>query len=182
MRELAVQAGNDTNTASDRLSIAAEYNQLTAEITRISDQTAFNGDPLLDGSFAGSVLQVGANALQTISVGAIANMDAATLAVDALPLTTNAEAGAAITAIDAAIGVVDGVRSTLGAVQSRLESTISNLSNISENLSASRSRIMDADIAAETSNMTKANILQQAGVAVLAQANQTPALALSLLG
>ena len=83
--------------------------------------------------------------------------------------------------IDTAIGTIDSIRSDLGAVQSRIESTIANLSNVSENISAARSRVLDADIAMETSAMTRANILQQAGVAVLAQANQTPALALQLL-
>ncbi len=101
---------------------------------------------------------------------------------DAGDVTTQANANTAIAAIDGAISNVDVARGTLGAVQSRFESTIANLMNVSENLSASRSRILDADIAAETANMTKANILQQAGVAVLAQANQIPALALSLLG
>ena len=91
------------------------------------------------------------------------------------------EVGATIGLIDTAIGIIDGARATYGAVQSRFESTIANVMNVAENLSASRSRILDADIAMETAEMTKANILQQTGVAVLSQANQTPALALSLL-
>ncbi|NNK94302.1 MAG: flagellin FliC [Desulfobacterales bacterium] len=180
MREIAVQAGNDTNSASDRASLQDEFDELVLEITRISDQTSFNNTNILDGTFTG-IFQIGANASETITVALTQDMDAAALAVNALTVDSNVNAGAAITAIDTAIGTVDTVRGNLGATQSRLESTIANLTNISENISAARSRILDADIAAETSAMTKASILQQAGVAVLAQANQTPQLALSLL-
>ena len=182
MREIAVQAGNDTNSADDRTSLKAEFDQLVSEVTRISDQTSFNKTKLLDGTFSGQTLQIGAFASETLAMTAISDLDASGLGVGALTIDTNANAGAAITAIDTAIGTVDTTRSNLGAIQSRLESTIANLSNISENISASRSRILDADIAMETSNLTKANILQQAGVSVLAQANQTPQLALALFG
>jgi flagellin len=104
------------------------------------------------------------------------------LGVNAVTVSTQTGANSAITAIDGAIQSIDTMRGSLGAVQNRFESTIANLSNVSENLAAARSRILDADIAQETSNMTTQNILQQAGVSVLAQANQAPQLALSLLG
>ena len=181
MRELAVQAGNDTNTTADRTSITAEITQLNSELTRISDETTFNGVDLLAGSFSASI-QVGANGDSFINVGLSQDFDAAGLGVSAVDVTTAANASTAVGLIDTAIGTIDTNRGTLGAVQNRFESTIANLSNISENLSAARSRILDADIAAETSAMTKNNILQQAGVSILSQANQTPQLALSLLG
>lgn len=183
MREIAVQSANDTNTADDRASLDAEFQQLISEIDRISDNTQFNNQNVLDGTFetSGAVFHIGANSGQTITV-TIADAGASALGVNAAAVTSQSGANAAIDSIDTAIGSVDTIRGDLGAVQSRLESTIANLSNVSENLSASRSRILDADIAMETSAMTKSNILQQAGVAVLAQANQTPQLALSLLG
>lgn len=180
MRELAVQGGNDTLTADDRTSIKAELDQLASEITRISDTTSFNGKKLLDGTFSGK-LQVGADKGQVISIKIATDMDAAKLSVNALKVASNGDAGSAIVKIDTALKTVATTRSDLGAVQNRLESTISNLSNISENISSARSRILDADIAQETSNMTKNNILQQAGVSILAQANQAPNLAMSLL-
>jgi flagellin len=201
MREIAVQAANDTNTDMDRDSLDAEFQQLSDEITRIAEQTQFNNQNLLDGTFAAptgtgtnttaAVFHIGANADQTISIN-IATADATSIGVIGTGTTANGgiagqdvqdalNANAAIGAIDAALTDVDTIRGDLGAVQSRLESTIANLANVSENISASRSRILDADIAAETSAMTKASILQQAGVAVLAQANQAPQLALSLL-
>jgi flagellin len=180
MREISVQSANDTNTSEDRSSLEAEFDQLVSEINRISDDTAFNNKTLLDGTSTGNVFHVGANADQTISLS-ISNMSATGLSVNAATVATQTDANAAITTIDAAISLVDVERGSLGAVQSRLESTIANLSNVSENIAASRSRIMDADIAMETSAMTKSNILQQAGISVLAQANQQPQLALSLL-
>ncbi len=187
MRELAVQSANDTNTASDRTSLDAEFKQLVNEIDRIATTTAFNNQVLLSGGFSNTsnaVFQVGANANQTISlnVGAARAGDiGSTVAVSNVSITTRADANSAITIVDAAIADIDTIRGDLGAVMNRLESTIANLSNVSENIVASRSRILDADIAMETSSMTKSNILQQAGVSVLAQANQTPQLALSLL-
>jgi flagellin len=182
MREIAVQAANDTNTTDDRESLDAEYQQLVAEIDRISDNTQFNNQNLLDGTSTGNIFHIGANEDQTISLS-ISNMDTATITgSSAGNVLTQTAANTAISTMDTAILAVDEERGELGAIQSRLESTIANLSNVSENISASRSRIVDADIAMETSAMTKANILQQAGVSVLAQANQQPQLALSLLG
>jgi flagellin len=180
MRELAVQSANGSNTSADRTSLNAEYSQLVAEINRIADNTTFNGQTLLDGTFS-AAFQVGADANQVISI-AVSAASAATLMGAVGDITSAGLANIEISAIDTAINAVDTIRGGLGAKQNRFESTISNLSNIAENLSAARSRILDADIAAESSAMTKNNILQQAGVSILAQANQTPQLALSLLG
>ncbi len=185
MREISVQAANDTNTDADRASLDAEFSQLVEEIDRIATTTSFNNQTLLSGGFAGSanaaVFHVGANADQTINLDITAATTSA-LSVGTLTVSNRSHANSSITAIDQAISRVDTLRGDLGAVMNRLESTIANLSNVSENISASRSRIVDADIAKETSAMTKNNILQQAGVSVLSQANQSPQLALSLLG
>ena len=180
MREIAVQAANDTNTDEDRDSLDAEFQQLVSEIDRISTDTQFNNQVLLDGSSSENVFHVGANEDQTISL-TIGDMDSTALSVNTIDVQDQSNANDAISTIDTAIASVDTERGSLGAIQSRLESTIANLTNVSENISASRSRILDADIAMETSAMTKNNILQQAGVSVLAQANQQPQLALSLL-
>lgn len=183
MRELAVQSANDTNTSTDRSSLNEEFKQLQKEIQRISTTTQFNSRTLLNGSAStGVVYQVGANKNQTITLS-IKNMGVASLGVNSTvaSIGTRSAAGNAISSIDSSISKVDTERGKLGAVMNRLESTIANLSNVSENISASRSRILDADIAQETSSMTKNNILQQAGVSILAQANQTTQLALGLL-
>jgi len=187
MREISVQAANDTNTDSDRLSLDAEFQQLKEEIDRIASTTAFNNQVLLSGGFNsgnGAIFHVGANASQIISLTISAATTSAlggSVTITSLNVSNLVNANTAITNIDAAIADVDTIRGDLGAVMNRLESTIANLSNVAENITASRSRILDADIAQETSSMTKNNILQQAGVSVLAQANQTPQLALSLL-
>lgn len=189
MRELAVQSTNGTNTTADRTALNNEYGQLKAEIDRIADNTRFNGKVLLNGSFSatGASFQVGEYGGVTISISI---SDANTVAIGssgtkvfstAVSGDTSAGANAAIGVIDDAINDIDTIRAGLGAKQSRLESTISNLNSVAENLTASRSRILDADIAAETATLVRQNILQQAGVAVLAQANQIPQLALSLL-
>ncbi len=183
MRELAVQSANDTNTTNDRTSLQAEFKELQSEIDRIADNTQFNNKDIIKSAKT-YTFHVGANANQTITI----NMKAA--GTNALAIQTTqvsigggdrAAANTAIGTIDTAIGSVDTMRGDLGAKMNRMESTIANLSNVSENLSASRSRILDADIAQETSSMTKNNILQQAGVSVLSQANQSTQLALGLL-
>ena len=187
MRELAVQSANDTNTVEDRSSLNAEFNNLIQEINRIATTTAFNGKTMLTGSYAtnGFVFHVGANADQTISIriaGASINaLGSGTAVIASTTISTQARANSAMGIIDAAISDIDVMRGDLGAAQNRMESTIANLTNVAENLSAARSRILDADVAQETAIMTKNNILQQAGVAILAQANQTPQLALQLL-
>ncbi len=182
MRELAIQSANDTNTTADRASLDSEFQSLKLEIDRIAKTTSFNGKILLSGGFSatGAIFQIGANANQVISVR-IGRATASGLAISARSIATYSAAQSAIASMDSAIRVLDSVRGDLGAAQNRFESTIANLKNVSENLSAARSRILDADIAQETSEMTKSNILQQAGVAILSQANQTPQLALQLL-
>lgn len=182
MRELAIQSSNSTNTTADRQSLDAEFQNLLEEINRIATSTSFNGKVLLSGAYASTpaVFQIGANAGQIISV----NIGAATvsaLQMSGTGVATFSASQSAIALIDGAISTIDSVRGDLGAVQNRFESTIANLNNVAENLTAARSRILDADIAQETSQMTKNNILQQAGVAILSQANQTPQLALQLL-
>ncbi|MDY0389352.1 MAG: flagellin [Desulfobulbus oligotrophicus] len=186
IRELAVQSANDTNHQSDRDSLQAEVTQNLEEITRIAENTTFNGRVLLNGGTDAEdmVFHVGADADQSITFSiAAANLAGLSFVdVDTTPSVLSQEsANDAIGFVDEALKRVDSIRGGLGAIQNRFESTIANLSNVSENLAASRSRILDADIAQETSEMTKNNILQQAGVSILAQANQTPQLALSLL-
>ena len=183
MRELAIQSANDSNSADDKDSLQLEVTALLEEIGRVATTSKFNGTALLDGTNATLDFYVGADddvANNVISV-TMTDTTAATLGVDGVDIGDGGDDIGAITALDAAISDVDTGRAQLGAVQNRFESTIANLSNISENVSAARSRILDADIAQETSNMTKYNILQQAGVSILAQANQQPQLALSLL-
>lgn len=189
MRELAVQSANDTNTNQDRSSLDAEFQSLVEEIDRIATSTAFNGKTMLTGSYAnagsGFVFHIGANANQVISItiqGASAGaLGSGAAVINLTTISSQTAANSALSIIDAAISDIDVVRGNLGAAQNRMQSTINNLKNVAENLSAARSRILDADVAQETSEMTKNSILQQAGVSILAQANQTPQLALSLL-
>ncbi|BCS48286.1 MULTISPECIES: flagellin [Aeromonas] len=188
MRTLAQQAANGSNSSADRTAIGAEVSQLQSEINRISTDTTFGGTKLLDGNYLGT-FQVGSDANQTISFSltgfaftfsGIAS--AATVAIsDVNSVATQSEAQSFLSNIDKVIAQVDSKRANLGAVQNRLDSTIRNQSNISENLSAARARVRDADFATETANMTKQNILQQAASSILAQANQRPQSALSLL-
>jgi flagellin len=186
IRQLAVQAANGTNTSTDLKSIQTEINQRLSEIQRIADNASFNGKKLLDGT-ASITLQVGANSTSdnqiVIGTSSLRNAGLTGLGLSANQdmTTTSAVATGAIVAIDAAISKVDSARSNLGAIQNRLESTINNLNNTNNNLSSARSRIQDADYATEVSNMSKNQILQQAGTAVLAQSNQVPQTVLSLL-
>jgi flagellin len=188
IRELAVQAYNGTNSADDLTSINDEIKARLDEIERVADQTQFNGTNVLDGSAAsGIVIQVGANDGETITIqGNDAQLSALLSGATAitsggLTISGTTVTSGALAEIDKAIQSVDSMRSDLGAIQNRFESTISNLNNTITNLSASRSRIEDADYAVEVSNMTRAQILQQAGTSVLAQANQVPQTVLSLL-
>jgi flagellin len=194
MRELAVQAVNSTNSTADRASTDAEYKQLASEASRTLAGTQFNGQSILQTSVAGS-FQVGANTSSTLDKISIAaynwtSLAAVTTAVGANVSTapTTGVAGtdgsfatAAITALDNAIDAINTQRAQFGAVQNRFENAISVLQISSENQTAARSRIMDADYAAETASMSRANILQQAGNAMVAQANQGPQSVLSLL-
>ncbi len=181
LRELAVQSANGTLGTSDRDYIQAEATQLVGEITRISDVTEFNGVNMIAAGATAIDFQVGINNGDTISM-TFAATDAATLGVDALDFTSATGASAAIDAIDTAIDTVSTSRSTIGSVMNRLNVTLNNLSSANENLSAANSRIRDVDVAEETAAMTRNQILTQAGVAVLAQANQFPSSALSLIG
>lgn len=181
MRELAVQAANDTNVTADRKAIEDELKQLSAEIDQIASQTEFNTQKLL-ATQATYNFQVGANKDQKISV-TINKMDAATLSVNVanLKVTTYTTATATIDTINKALEKVSQERSKLGAVQNRLEHTINNLETGAENLQAAESRIRDVDMAKEMMAFTKNSILQQAATAMLAQANQVPQGVLQLL-
>ncbi|EKY3996000.1 MULTISPECIES: flagellin N-terminal helical domain-containing protein [Enterobacter cloacae complex] len=183
IRELTVQAKNGTNSATDLSSLQDEVKARLDEIDRVASKTDFNGIKLLNGTAgaAGVVkIQVGVNDGDTIDLDLKgAQADIATLKVDTLDLTTLT--GSELDTIDKAIAKVDTARSGLGAVQNRFTSAINNLNNTSNNLSAAQSRIQDADYATEVSNMSRAQILQQAGTSVLSQANQVPQTVLSLL-
>ena len=182
MRELAVQASNDTNVTADREAIAEELHALTEEIDRIAENTEFNTQAMFSAAKTAVTFQVGANKDQQISV-TFCNMGAASLEVDSIStqVESAADATAAISTIDNAITTVSKERSKLGAVQNRLEHTIANLNNAAENLTAAESRIRDVDMAKEMMNFSKNNILQQAAQAMLAQANQQPQGVLQLL-
>jgi flagellin len=172
MRELAVQSINGTNTSTDRANLEAEFTQLTAEVTRLATATKFNGTAVFGAT---QTFQVGADAGDTITT---ASVTAATIAGS---ISTAADATAALNAIETALTSANTNRATLGAIQNRFESVVSNLNVSVENQSAAKSRIMDADFAAETANLTRGQILQQAGTAMLAQANSLPNNVLSLL-
>ncbi|MBP2027785.1 flagellin [Acetoanaerobium pronyense] len=180
MRELSVQAANDTNVGIDRTSIKDELTQLSAEIDEISKRTEFNTQKLISGSFTNKTFHIGANISQAITVS-IGNMSAASLGVNALAVSTATLAGTAISTVNQAITDVSAQRSKLGAIQNRLEHTIKNLGNSAENLQAAESRLRDTDMAKEMSSFTKSNILAQASQAMLAQANQLPQQVLQLL-
>ncbi|NMF03261.1 flagellin N-terminal helical domain-containing protein [Clostridium beijerinckii] len=181
MRELAVQSRNDTNVTQDRSALNDEFDALRKEIDRISSQTEFNTQKLLDGSFSAS-FQVGANTGQTISL-TINAMDSTSLSIASgtVSIATAAGASAAISALDTAIKSVSTERSKLGALQNRLEHTVNNLSTSSENLTSAESRIRDVDMAKEMMTYSKNNILSQAAQAMLSQANQQPQQVLQLL-
>ncbi|MBF0622645.1 MAG: flagellin FliC [Magnetococcales bacterium] len=196
MRELSVQAASDTLVTTDRQDIWDEIVQLADEIDRIATDTEFNDQVLLgSGGVAALTLtfQVGADANKTIGV----TINAAGASVLGVGLNTVGSAGnisgytqaeaqshanTMMTLVDSAISSVSDIRSTLGAMQNRFESVITQVTAASEHTEASRARIMDADIATETANLTRLSILQQAGAAILAQANASPQLALQLLG
>ena len=187
MNELATQAANDTNTSTDRKAIKAELTALTSELNRIASTTQFNTMNLLDGTFTGKNLQVGALSGQKISIS-ISGMNAKKLGLAgakgkmAIAVSTFAAAGNAMTKIQSAITKVSTQRSALGAIQNRLEHTIANLDTTSENTSSAESRIRDTDMADAMVEYSKNQILAQAGQSMLAQANQATQGVLSLLG
>jgi len=173
MRELAVQAANDTNVTADRAAIKQELDALSDEIQRIAEQTEFNTMKLLSGKMTGKRLQVGANSNQYISF-TIKSMTAKALGVEqsSLKVNTYSASTKTISVIQSALNKVSAQRSALGALQNRLEHTIANADNTAENLQAAESRIRDVDMAKEMVNYAKDTILQQAAQAMLAQANQ----------
>jgi len=186
IREIAVQSANAT--VEDRTGLQAEVDQLTQEISRVVSTTQFNGTQLLDGTAGTLTFQIGQDgtASNQISVSGVdltgLNTYNATLtATGTVDVSTAAAASAAIASVDTDIDSVSTNRATFGAVQNRFESVVVNLTTYSENLSAARGRIQDADFAKETADLTRSQILQQAGVAILAQANQLPQAALQLL-
>ena len=185
IREIAVQSANAS--VEDRSGLQAEVDQLTQEISRIIETTEFNGALLLNSSTA-LTFQIGADGVDSnqievssLVLTGIAGYSADLQATGVIDVSDAAAASATIATVSTAIDDVSRSRATFGAVQNRFESVIVNLTNYAENLTAARSRIQDADFAAETANMTRAQILQQAGVAMLAQANALPQVALSLL-
>ena len=187
MRELAVQATNGTNTSSDLAALNQEYTQLSTEVQRTVSSVQFNGQSLLDSS-AGFDFQVGANSGQTITVASSSLSVTGTslsavysAAASALDTGSPSANGAKIDALDQALTAINSSRANLGAVQSRFTNTINFLQSSAENQAAAKGRIMDADFAAETSNLSRAQVLQQAGTAMIAQANQLPQGVLALL-
>ena len=185
MRELAVQAANDTLTTSDRANLNAEFTQLMTEITRVSNAVTFNGTYLLNNASTNVTLQLGANstaATNQLSFALTVNTAAGTgIALTSNDVTSAANATLAITQLDTAIGTVSTNRANFGALQSRLESASRSLAVAAENTAAANSRVADADIASSMSELVRAQILPQAGISVLAQANQAPAMIIDLL-
>lgn len=185
LRELSVQAASDTVGATERGFSDIEFQNLKQEIDRISKSTEFNGIKLLDGSGGKLEFQVGIkndpllDRLSYDGSGADASLEALNLAIDGV--STKEGAQGALKKLDDALVHINGVRANFGALQNRLQSTSNNLEVSDENLSAANSRIRDVDVASETADMTKNNILLQAGISVLSQANQTPNSALKLL-
>lgn len=206
MRELSIQASNGIYSDDDRTTLQDEVTELVAELDRIASDTAFNGEKILNGDKAltpagadpatdpaveGILLQVGSEANQTIglSIASVATADLGTgmgtgtvsAAIADVDIATADGAQSAIAVIDDALDGINGIRAELGAKSNRLDFTVSNLMNISENSAAARSRIMDADFAAETAELSRSQVLQQASQAMLAQANAKPQQVLSLL-
>ena len=182
LRELAIQSANGTLGVSERTVVNGEFQDLIAEITRVANVTEFNGTKLLDGTALTVTFQVGANNTANDQI-AVTGVDATAtgVGVAALAVDTQANAQTALTAIDLAITNVAGKRAGFGTAQNRLESTIRSIAVAVENTSAAESRIRDVDVASETANLTRNQVLQQAGIAVLAQANVASQNALQLL-
>jgi len=175
MRELAVQAQNGSNGDGDRANLDTEFQQLRLEIQRIADQTKFNGTAIVGSGAGTKTFQIGPNNGDTLTIAT------ATVTTINGSITTAAAASTALTDIDTALDAISTNRATYGAAMSRFAFAISNLQITGENQSAARGRIMDADYAAETANLARAQILQQAGTAMVAQANQLPNQVLTLL-
>lgn len=183
MREISTQAANGTLNAGDRTALDNEFQELVTEIDRIADQTDFNGIQLLDGTTTNVDIQIGTESGETLSI-TLDDMTDSGLALTGttFDLSTVTNASNALATLDAAIDSVSSFRGSLGAFQNRLTSSVRSIATNQENLSAAESRIRDVDVAAETADLTRNSIMQQAAVSVLAQANVQPQLALSLLG
>jgi len=182
LRELAVQSANGAISDNERAFIDAEHDQLVAEVQRISQVTEFNGFNMLGGDAGTFAMQVGKDATANDSIDvAFTATDSTTLGINAMDLSTAAGASTALGTIDTAIDALSTTRAGLGASQNRLEVTIQNLRTEEENLTSANSRIRDVDVARETAALTRNQIMSQAGTAMLAQANQLPSMALSLL-
>jgi flagellin len=183
MRELAVQSANATNSSADRDNLQAEYAQLGEEITRTVASTRFNGLAILEADAGALDFQVGAGSADqvTITTTDLSAGDIAAAVGETIDGADNSASLAAIDAIDLALTELNGERANYGAAQNRFDAIIGTLQVAAENQAASRARIMDADFAAETANLSRAQILQQAGSAMVAQANQLPQQVLSLL-
>ena len=184
MRELAVQAVNGTYVDTDLDALDTEFQQLIEEIERVADQTQFNGSNIIDNSIGATgvvTYQVGADASQTMTVDFGDLQTAGDLLVSTLDVQDATNAAAAITAIDTGLNTLNTQRATYGAAINRLEYTVDNLKNVSTNTQASRSRIQDADYASESTALASSQIIQQAGTAMLAQANQQAQTVLALL-
>ncbi len=180
IRELAVQSANGSISDADRTNLNAEATQLVAEIARVSDGAKFNGVSLLDGSLTSANFQVGADAADVITTAIGFDMTALS-AYAAADISTQAGATAVLTATDADLDTVNSARADAGALQGRFEAVVTQLQVYAENVSAARGRIMDADFAMETAALSRAQILQQAGTAMVAQANQLPNQVMALL-
>jgi flagellin len=187
MRELGVQAASDTIGAQERRYLDLEYQQLKDEVDRVANGTEFNGTFLLDGTGGSLDFQVNTGGENLLGVDRISfeafKLDVNTdkLGLEELTVTSKVDAQRSLAYVDRAIETVSSTRAELGAIENRLTSTIRNISISVENLSAARSRIKDVDVADETAELTKNNILMQAGTSVLSQANNVPKLALALL-
>jgi flagellin len=189
MRELALQARNSSNSNSDKDSLNKEFAQLQSEIVRVIGGTTFNGKAILGANATTMAFQIGANtstedsiSISTQNLNSAANITAVTGSTTVINSTAGASAiGSVIDSIDTALNTINDERATFGAIQSRFDAVISNLQVGVENQTAARSRIMDADFAAETANLSRSQILQQAGTAMVAQANQLPQQVLKLL-
>jgi len=188
MRELAMQSANGTLSSSDRSALSVEFKQLTSEIDRIAAVTQFNGATLFNATSTSFSFQVGVGTTSNDSIAVTLSgltstsygASAATLAN--LTITSQTSAQAALSTLDAAIADTSSARANLGAIQNRLTVTVNNLKSANTNLAAANSRIRDVDVAEESAAMTRNNVLSQAGISVLSQANQLPSMALKLLG
>ena len=183
LRELAIQSANGSSSAADKETIAEEFGSLVNEINRIAQSTEFNGVRLLDGSASSVTFQVGINStagIDQLNVSLTPSLSTS-LGLSTVDVGSGGNTSLAISQIDGAIGSVAQLRGRFGSLQNRLQSTIANLGVAAESLTAAESRIRDVDVAYETAQMTRNNILQQASISILSQANQQPQAALQLL-